>query len=219
MEPSPDRPVVVSYTIYHSPNAYLGIVAANRALAGLPVAHVRRPIYVPRARGVMIADLVGSKEPAARTRYHREDCLRWARRRGVPLQLIDPAEFDRRAQVWARAAYDREELPARLYYAAEAVGRGPALDRALFEAAWVHAQDVNDEAVLRRTIQSAGLDPDDLFHRAADDGPGRQVREALAAFDAAACPGVPTFVFDNQRFWGKDRIDDLVHEIRRTLPA
>jgi hypothetical protein len=35
---------VVSYTIYHSPNAYLGTVLATRALAELPVEVVRRPM-------------------------------------------------------------------------------------------------------------------------------------------------------------------------------
>src|SRR5215472_16052849 len=43
---------VYSYTIYHSPNAYLGTVLLRRAIAELPnVRLVRRPIYVPsRAR-------------------------------------------------------------------------------------------------------------------------------------------------------------------------
>ena len=42
---------VESFTISHSPNAYLGTVLLRRALAsvtGVPL--VRRPICVPRAR-------------------------------------------------------------------------------------------------------------------------------------------------------------------------
>ena len=43
---------VYSYTIYHSPNAYLGTILLRRALAELPgIELVRRPIYVPRERG------------------------------------------------------------------------------------------------------------------------------------------------------------------------
>ena len=57
---------VVSYTIYHSPNAYLGSILAERALAGLPVSIERRPICIPKDRGVKVADLVGSKETAAK---------------------------------------------------------------------------------------------------------------------------------------------------------
>jgi len=45
-----------SYTIYHSPNAYLGTALLRRAVAELPgVELVRRPIYVPREHGLMIA--------------------------------------------------------------------------------------------------------------------------------------------------------------------
>jgi len=38
-------------------------------------------------------------------------------------------------------------------------------------------------------------------------------REALAAFDRDEAPGVPTWVANGKRFWGKDRIDWLVREI------
>ena len=56
---------VYSYTIYHSPNAHLGTVLLRRAVSDLPgVELVRRPICVPRERGLMIADLlvVGTKQ-------------------------------------------------------------------------------------------------------------------------------------------------------------
>src|SRR4051794_9105044 len=57
------------YTIYHSPNSYLGMVLANRLLANVPVQVERRPIYIPRERGVKVADLVGSNEPPRKSSY------------------------------------------------------------------------------------------------------------------------------------------------------
>lgn len=69
---------VVCYSIYHSPNAYLAILLAERALKGLAVEVERRPICIPKARGVKVVDLVGSKEPSVKGDYHREDCARWA---------------------------------------------------------------------------------------------------------------------------------------------
>jgi len=66
-----------SYTIYHSPNAYLGTVLLRRALAELPgIELVRRPIYVPRERGLIIAELLGGKENRNAGFYNREDCRR-----------------------------------------------------------------------------------------------------------------------------------------------
>src|SRR6185436_6006009 len=152
-----------NYTIYHSPNAYLGSILAARRLARQPVLIERRPIFVPRARGVKIADLVGSVETPTRTAYHREDCARWAARLGVELALLPPGEFEARARRWARSPWEREELPARAYYAAIGTGHEDRLDGALFRAAWVEGRDVNDEAVVRDAASAAGLDPDALL--------------------------------------------------------
>lgn len=61
---------VINYTIYHSPNSYLGVILADRALARLPVVVERRPIFIPRDRGIKVADLIGSSEPARKGSYH-----------------------------------------------------------------------------------------------------------------------------------------------------
>src|SRR5262249_893538 len=73
--------LVYSYTIYHSPNAYLGTVLLRRALAELSAVELlRRPIHIPRERGLMIAELLGGKENRNAGSYNHEDCHRWAER-------------------------------------------------------------------------------------------------------------------------------------------
>ncbi|MBI1817263.1 MAG: DsbA family protein [Deltaproteobacteria bacterium] len=213
---------IVSYTIYHSPNAYLGVLLAERALANLPVVIERRPICIPKDRGVKVADLVGGKETAAQTSYHREDCLRWAQRHGIELRLLAPGEFDERAARWHQSPYAREELPARAYYASLGTGKEAEFDRALFRAAWVEGLDVNDDVVVRHAAVVAGLDADALLDRARQDEVGRAVYDALAAFDRDDCPGVPTWIVHcdgpseplGERFWGKDRVDWLAERVR-----
>ena len=109
-----------SYTIYHSPNAYLGTVLLRRALAELPgIELVRRPIYVPRERGLIIAELLGGKENRNAGSYNREDCRRWSERYEIPFSYPDPSIFHERAKRWAVLPFDREELPARAFYAAD----------------------------------------------------------------------------------------------------
>ena len=186
----PERPTVTSYTIYHSPNACLRIVLAERALAALPVRHERRPILIPRLRGVRVADLVGGHESPAKASYHREDCVRWARRDGITLRLLEPGEFERRTEHWARAPLEREELPARAFYAALDLGRARELDRALFEAAWVDGRDVNEEAVVRDAATRVGLDADGLLERALREQAG--VRSARAAGESPRGGGLRT---------------------------
>lgn len=208
---------VICYAIYHSPNAYIGSVLAERRLAHLPVAVERRPIFVPKSRGLKVADLVGGRESPPLRSYHREDCTRWAEKHQIPLRFPPPGVFEERAERWRSSPLGREELPARAYYAAVGTGKETALDRALFRAAWVDQLDVNEEHVVRAAASTAGLDPDHLLAGARDPETGRRLEAALAAFDRDACPGVPTWVVDGERFWGKDRVEWLVECVERRL--
>ncbi len=214
-----DRIHVVRYSIYHSPNAYLGAVHADALLANLPVELERRPIYVPRDRGVLIADLVGGRETARHGGYHREDCRRWATAHGVPIRFLPPGVFQERAARWARSDFEREELPARVYYASVGSGREGALDRALFEAAWVEGLDVNEESTLRAAAAKAGLDADEILDRAFTKEMGERVRASLVAFDEADGPGVPLWICEGERFWGKDRVELLAQRVTERSQA
>jgi 2-hydroxychromene-2-carboxylate isomerase len=199
--------LVYSYTIYHSPNAYLGTVLLRRAIADLPgVELVRRPFLIPRERGLMIAELLGGKENRNAGSYNREDCRRWSERYGIPMSYPDPSVFHERAKVWATSRFDREELPARALYAADPAKRD-LFDQALFEAAWVEGLDVNEPATIVWAAQRAGLDPDRLIAASTAPGPGEEAQAALAEFERLHCPGVPTVVVNGQRFFGKDRVD------------
>ena len=160
---------VYSYTIYHSPNAYLGTVLLRRAVSDLPgVELVRRPICVPRERGLMIADLLDGKENKNAGSYNREDCRRWSERFAIPMSYPDPNVFHERAQRWATSPFDREELPARAFYAADP-GKRDNLDRALFVAAWVEGLDVNEAATIGWASERAGLDPKRVMAALNDD--------------------------------------------------
>jgi 2-hydroxychromene-2-carboxylate isomerase len=211
---------VHSYTIYHSPNAYLGTLLLRRVIADLPdVQLVLRPIYVPRERGLMIAEMLGGKENRNVGSYLREDCRRWVDRFTIPFVYPDPEIFQQRAARWAVSPYDREELPARAFYAADGEKRD-RLDRALFEAAWVEGLDVNEPETIRWAAQRADLDPNHLMTGSGEPGPGEEARVALEEFERLRCPGVPTVVVNGQRYFGKDRVDWAVDACRaRSGPA
>ncbi|HJQ60957.1 MAG TPA: DsbA family protein [Vineibacter sp.] len=203
--------VIRSYTIYHSPNAYLGSVLLRRAVAERPdVGIVRRPIFVPRHRGVLVAEMLGGKENANAGSYNREDCARWARRYAIPLNYPEPHVFGERSRRWATAEFDREELPARAFYAIVDNAQQAAFDAALFEAAWIDGLDVNEPDTIRRAASRAGVDGEQLLQSLRAAAIGAEVRAALAEFEHLKCPGVPTFTVDGQRFFGKDRIEWLL---------
>ena len=125
--------------------------------------------------------------------------------------------FTGRAARWAHSPFQREELPARAYYAADDGARYAAddgardiLDEALFAAAWVEGMDVNEPEAIRWAAAWAGLDGDALLAAAEADYPGAKARAALSDFDIHACPGVPTVMIRDKRFFGKDRIEWII---------
>ena len=198
---------VFAYSIYHSANSYIGIVLLRRAKVATPAMEiVRRPIHVPKDRGVFIAEMLGGRENRNVGAYNREDCARWANRHSIPLSYPAPEVFAERARAWAQSELHREELPARAFFAADPARRD-SLDEALFRAAWVEGLDVNAPDTVRWAAREAGLNGDSLLRAAREERAGSEARAALAAFDEAACPGVPTFVVRGQRFFGKDRVD------------
>ncbi len=207
--------LVRSFTIYHSPNAYIGTLLLRRRLADIPNAVLaRHPIFVPRDRGVLVAEMLGGKENRNAGSYNREDCRRWADRYGIPFRYPPSEIFAQRAARWTRSVFHREELPARAFYALDADKRD-ALDDALFATAWVEGLDVNDPETIRWAAAQAGLDGDALLFSAAGEKPAASAREALRDFDAHACPGVPTVLVGNERFFGKDRCDWIAESCQR----
>lgn len=93
---------VYSYSIYHSSNSYIGIALAEKSLRGLPVDIERRPIYIPKERGIKVVDLQGRSENALLSSYHKEDCLRWAKKYGIEIRLKELEEFNRWVKRWRK---------------------------------------------------------------------------------------------------------------------
>ena len=154
---------------------------------------------------------------ARKSSYDREDCARWAERHGVEIRFLPPGVFEEWAAKWRKSPLGREELPARAFYGSIGTGRERQFDRALFRAAWIDGLDVNDEMVVRDAAAAVGMDPNGLLERAVGQEAASMAREALAAFDRDQLPGVPTWVVNGRRFWGKDRVDWLVREIERVI--
>ena len=88
------------------------------------------------------------------------------------------------------------------------------IDHALFPAAWVEGLDVNEESVVRHAASQAGLDPDSFVARALQGETRRRLDASLVAFERDRCPGVPTWVLNGERFWGKDRVEWLVERVK-----
>ncbi len=132
--------------------------------------------------------------------YMLEDCRRWARHLCIPWTPPAPGPVDSRDAV---AGY---------YYAREH-GKERDYRNAVFRSRWCEGMNIDDQAVLAECAADCRLSPNDflqalrsrLYHAHIDDALGRALENKIF--------GVPTFVFQGQRFWGNDRLDFLVEAV------
>ena len=179
-----------------SPYSYL---ASTRVEA--EVAHVGGTVrFRPFLLGGVF-NATGNKAPievAAKGPYLASDCLRWARRLGVPFAW--PAKFP-----------VLTVLPLRAAFAAERAGQLVPYTHALFRAYWAEGRDISDAAVVQDAATRAGLDGAALVAAA----PG--FKDALKAQTQEAVDrgsfGAPTFFVGQELFIGNDRLDFAVEAL------
>ena len=142
-----------------------------------------------------VFNATGNKAPievAAKAPYLAADCLRWAKRLGVPF-------------AWPSRFPVLTVLPLRAAFAAEKLGKLAPYTHAMFRAYWADGRDLSDAAVVTDVATKAGLDGAALVVEAPS------FKEALKAQTQEAVDrgsfGAPTFFVGREMFIGNDRLD------------
>jgi len=135
-------------------------------------------------------------EVPAKGSYMLDDLARFARRYGVPFN--NNPHFPVNTLMIMRGAVGLQlREPARF----------DAYVRAMYEAMWVHAQNLNDPATIGAVLHAAGFDPAAMLALTQD----AEVKDRLKAVTQEAVDrgafGAPVFFVGTQMFWGQDRLD------------
>lgn len=135
----------------------------------------------------------------------RQDIARFARRLGIP---VTPPPRTTDPTLAALGSLLAEEKGLLRPYLIEVMRKE-----------WAQGLDIGQPEVLLAVAEQIGLAPDEL--RAALNNPDYQQQLLRNAEEAAALGviGVPTFVTDEQIFWGQDRIDFVLEELRELRVA
>jgi len=135
----------------------------------------------------------------AKLRYHAKDLADWARLYG--LQIGRPDVFPVNSVKAMRGCI-----------AAEDAGRLPAYARAIFEAYWGDLEDISQDSVLEKVAKRAGLEPQQLFARIAEQAIKDRLRANTDELIEHGGFGSPTIVVDgDDLYFGNDRLP-LVRE-------
>lgn len=123
----------------------------------------------------------------------RQDMRRWAQARGLdfnwptifPMMTIRPMRVLVQLQGEAQASLARE----------------------LFKQYWVKDQNIGDVTVLRGILTTHGLDADGLLAAAETPEVKQKLVEATDLALSKGLCGAPTFIVNDELFWGQDRLD------------
>jgi carboxymethylenebutenolidase len=140
---------------------------------------------------------VGKRSPQ-RQSYRLAELERWRAELGVALNM--------HPSFWPAD----EALAAGMVLAARASGDGAVtLAGALMRAVWAEERDIADRDTLLAIAAECDLDGEGLIRAAqTSELTELRARESTEAIDRGVF-GAPTYVHDEQLFWGQDRLDQL----------
>ena len=148
-----------------------------------------------RYRPVLFAGLLahfgqkGPAEIAAKRKWTYRWCTWWARKLGVPFRFPAAHPFN----------------PLQHLRLAIAADCAPAAVLQVFDDVWTSGEDAGDPRRVERLCRLLGVDPARLAEPDVKDALRRNTDEAAAR----GVFGVPSFVVDDEVFWGADAMDFL----------
>jgi len=135
----------------------------------------------------------------------RQDMARFARRLGIPV-TPPPVETEPTA-AGAGSLYAQQQGLLREFIVET------------MRIEWAEGKNIGEEPVLREVAARIHLDADSLI--AASQDPVNLAMLTANAAEAAAdgAIGVPTFIIDEEIFWGQDRIDFVLEKLTELRAA
>ena len=194
---------LIVYTDYKSPYAFVAD-AAIRAIA------LQYPVHLDwRPYTLRIEEFMGTVEARTvhnwrKVRYGYMDARRMANRQGLIMKgprRIYRGELSSTGLLFAQ---DHEFFDA--YHAST------------FERFWRHDLDIDSLEEMSRHIDALGASGADFVRFAQGEGGARE-RRLVGEAEALGIFGVPMMIFDDQLYWGGDRLAMVREAIEQTLSA
>ncbi|MDP6344420.1 MAG: DsbA family protein [Alphaproteobacteria bacterium] len=190
--------LITLYTDYKSPYAYLAKDPAYELEDDFDVLVDWRHFTLD------IPSFLGAVETRTaqewrKVRYTYMDMRRWANKRGLTVK-------------GPRKVYDSSPAGIGMLFAQRHGAFRPYNDR-IFERFWTHQLEVDDISAIKGVLAEVGVEIagfDDFLA-----GEGRQAHDEMCReAEAKGVFGVPTFILDDELFWGYDRMELLRERLR-----
>ena len=174
-------------------------------LPALEAATGAKAVFKPMLLGGVF-QATGNQSPVsvpAKGRYIFEEFTRFARRYAVP--------FNRNPYFPINTL-----LLMRGAIALQMKGDARFMDycRAMFDAIWVDALNMNDPATAAEALRKAGFDDQAMVALASEQATKDALKSATQTAVELGVFGAPTFFVGDQMFWGQDRLDFVKEALR-----
>ncbi len=180
------------YFSFRSPYAWLAFNRLSRLKDNLPVSLYYRPI--------LRQPTLDSTTNPHKTSYIIEDVTRFAKSYGLTLRWPEIIDTD-----WLR--------PHSAFLYALDQGRPVEFALAAFAARFSQGEDLGQNDTLSTIAEQCGLPVNEVIKSADDSLYQQRLHDITHSSRQQGIFGVPFFVFNDQRFWGNDRIEWLLEEI------
>ena len=182
------------YFAYNSPYAFLANTRIAKELEPLGATIKYKPVYQPRT---------GSGGPdisSPRMKYIFEDIARFADAYCLDLNM---------------GPFSDTGKACRGFLFAEGAGKGKPYHERIYQALWLEGKDLGDDQTLIAIADECGLNDDAFLEGIKEGSPyALELDRSNAEAEADGVFGFPFFVYNGHKFWGNDRIEWLVREIR-----
>ncbi|TDJ66324.1 MAG: hypothetical protein E2O35_05950 [Proteobacteria bacterium] len=194
MEEDMQQKKVKFYFAYNSPFSFLANTRAATLLAPLAVELECKPVYSPRPSGG------GPDLNSPKIKYLFEDVGRFAKSYGLRL---NPGPFA-----------DSKKACLGFMFAQAEGKAGNGYHDGVYQARWLDGKDIGEEEVLAEIAQRSGLDRKEFLTALRDARYEGALERSCKEAEADGVFGFPFFIYEGQKFWGNDRIEWLVREIK-----
>lgn len=198
-------PVIDYYLTPSSPWTYLGsqrltkIAEASGATVNVyPVGFHK---IFPASGGLPLP-----KRAPQRIAYRMMELKRWADYLDSPIKF-EPENFP------SIAAIPSLVITATRINGGDALG----LSNAILAALWEDDRNIDDGAVVAEVCEACGLDGAALIAQAETDAMHAQFEADTEAAMAAGVFGAPSYIIEDEIFWGQDRVEFVARKLGITL--
>ena len=194
---------LIYYYSAHSAFAYLGSARVMEICAAHDLTLVHRPIPLSP-----VVEAQGSLPFRARTQAHVDyffgrEIERWAEWRDVPVISFRPTHHDA----------DYALASGRIMALGDRGADVDAMAHAVLQAHWRDDADLSDEATLAALAETLGHNPEILMVQARTPAVTAQYAANAEAALNASVLGSPTYVLEEEVFYGQDRLELLERAI------